>query len=371
MKNTPETLPDEEALLDELSPIEYEALRWTVRQGDGLSLDEEQQLQQWLAADAQHHAAFAEMQGISGAIDALPIEHTAQLQASVALSNAAQTTSLHSSASPHAHEKPAPASCTQVRRRKAPYSAIFASTLLVMGIASWFGWQHWQNQLVFSNQYATIAGQQITADLPDGSQIVLDTDSQLSVNLYRNRREVGLQQGQALFKVEADPKRPFEVQAATTRITVVGTQFSVRHIPELDGSNVEVQVQQGKVRVTSQTGSSTSVNAKPQTATLTAGQAITSTAQDGLSPIVHIQADDFASWQHQRLNFENASLNRIVAELARYGHHPIRLQNEATGQMRITASIDLQNIDGFLQALPQVLPVRIVKQGDATVVRQR
>ena len=61
-----------------------------------------------------------------------------------------------------------------------------------------------------------------------------------------DRREVSLQ-GNALFEVAGNRKRPFVIETEDTRIEVLGTAFNVK---SNDSSPFELSVQRGEVKVT-------------------------------------------------------------------------------------------------------------------------
>ena len=91
--------------------------------------------------------------------------------------------------------------------------------------------------------YATAVGQQTTTVLPDGSQIILNTNSQIRVKYGDQYRQVHLLQGEALFTVAKNSSRPFRVYAGSGQIQAIGTAFSVY----LKGPVVQVTVTEGRV----------------------------------------------------------------------------------------------------------------------------
>lgn len=68
-----------------------------------------------------------------------------------------------------------------------------------------------------------------------------DTAIRLKARLFRDRREVRLNDGQAMFSVNSDTERPIHVRAGLLPITVLRTRFSVRH-------TASGLVQRGEVR---------------------------------------------------------------------------------------------------------------------------
>ncbi|MFX9169461.1 FecR domain-containing protein, partial [Acinetobacter baumannii] len=57
--------------------------------------------------------------------------------------------------------------------------------------------------------HATGVGERRDLALADGSHVLLNTDSALSVDYTADRRGVALQRGEAFFAVARDPARPF------------------------------------------------------------------------------------------------------------------------------------------------------------------
>jgi transmembrane sensor len=96
--------------------------------------------------------------------------------------------------------------------------------------------------------YATAPGQQLQYALTDGSQVTLGGDTALRIRFSAKERNIVLERGEALFTVQHDARRPFIVQAATGRITALGTEFVVRRYSRYL-NRVEVLVTEGSVEV--------------------------------------------------------------------------------------------------------------------------
>ena len=334
---------DDASLLDDLSPVDYEALRWSVRVADSLDAPARRQFEAWLAADAAHRAAYADMAGVFDQVDALPPAAAAHLSARVVIDSAATS----AAADLHARRAPPPAAgAPSAAARRAWWQHALAGIAVLATVgAGWAGYGHWQRQPLFQQQYATARGQQLNTDLPDGSRLQLDTATRTAVTLYRDRREVRLSAGQAVFQVHGDKTRPFDVLAGTTRITVVGTKFSVRYLP----AGMQVAVMEGKVRV----------EGGGEARFLLPGQTIRA-GQDGqLSDIGNMPVDAMASWLSGRISFDNAPLGEVLAELSRYGDTGLQVQDASVGRLTVTASVNLRDPHSFARSLPRVLPVRL------------
>lgn len=357
--------PIDESLLEDLSPPAFEALRWSVRMADGLSPMARTEFQAWLGAKPEHREAFEDMAGVWDAIDDLPPAGAARLRTTVAIEKASESSALGATGDAHP-PVPAPAAKrARTSRRLLPHALVATLAAGLLG-GGWFGWDTWQNQPVFNRHYATQRGQSLDATLPDGSQLVFDTATQADVTLYRNRREVSLPEGQAVFKVQADKSRPFHVIAGAARITVVGTKFSVRYTPSIGSKAVQVAVMEGKVRVSSASG-----EGHGQTVDLTPGQAVNVDDQGRPGRVDSVPPDAMAPWRSRRLSFDNAPLANVLAELGRYGESGLRVSDPAIGGLPVTASVDLDHIGGFTRSLPLVLPVRLRQHDGATDIVAR
>lgn len=345
MTPTTPPLPDSERLRSE-------ALDWFVRQGRAdFTAPEQAALQAWLDASEAHRQAFAQWQAPWQAAGRLPADLQALLRRNLAYDQAMEAAS-PAGARPGAAGLPA----RGAPRRRGLLSACAAALAAVAVSGSgWMAWQHWQAQPVFAQDFSTARGQLSEVTLPDGSRLQLDTATQLRVVYYRQRREVALLQGQAVFAVQSDAARPFAVSAQSTRITVVGTRFSVRSTPGLPGGDgVHVAVEAGRVRV-EQAGAP---GAEPLL--LAPGQQVSTDVQGRLSPVSGVGAAGIAPWRQHRVRFDNLRLDQALAELARYRDMPLVIRDPAVAALRITGVFDPREPATFRRLLPAALPVRLI-----------
>ena len=85
---------------------------------------------------------------------------------------------------------------------------------------------------------STAVGDYRTVVLADGSEVKLNSNSQLEVNYTRDMRRVRLLKGEAYFTVAHDESTPFVVFAQEKYVRAVGTEFAVRMM----GRDLEVLV---------------------------------------------------------------------------------------------------------------------------------
>ncbi len=333
-------------------------LAWCVRRGrDTWSPADEAGFQAWLAGSSDRREAWAEWEARWKALDGIPAEAIAALRSRLALDKAR-----------HAAGAAAPA--WAARRRLVPVLASVALAVVAGGSAL-LAWSHWQAQPVYAQVFASARGQQVEARLPDGSQLRLDTATRLEVTYYRQRREVKLIDGQALFSVQPDAARPFQVLAGPVGVTVVGTRFSVRYTPGIAGaSGVRVAVEQGQVRVARlDAGDYESADAVH----LTAGQEVQADARGVLSPAAPVASDDIAPWRRNRVSFVNTPLDQALAELGRYGSTQLVVRDPGVAQLRLSGTFDPRDVQTLRRVLPMALPVRLTatSEGQAEIVPAR
>lgn len=365
-------------------PLDIEAATWVARKRNGLSAADEADLRAWLAANPRHGAAYEDMDDTFGQVRDLPDDEVDALKAGLAPA-AAPVVPPRPMAAPGQRARPA----SPGRRawmidigRLFPQAAAAGIALTAVG-GGWMGWEHWQRQPTFEKTYATARGQQLTVGLPDspasGTTLMLDTATQAEVRLYRDRRDVLLKEGQAMFTVRADADRPFHVRAGSLRITVVGTRFSVRHTQSgLGAGDTVIAVEEGRVeviRAALATGdeSATSLGSPvlEPPVLLTAGQTVTADDSGHLGPVASLPATAVATWREGRVSFDHTPLAQAVAEFERYGNTGLFIRDPAVAAMPVGGSYGLRQSQSFAGALPQVLPVRLERRGELTEIVAR
>lgn len=332
--------------------IDDDALDWFVRRtGGGFGAHDEAAFQAWLAADAGHRSAYARQQADWAALDRLPAAGLDILRANLRADLAAE------------------AAAARPSRRGFLVPAFSAAAVAaVASVAGVMGWNHWQAQPVFAQDFSTQRGQQLEVRLPDDSRLRLDTATRVQVAYYRQRREVKLSAGQAVFSVHGDAARPFDVLAGPLRITVVGTRFSVRHTPGVAGDDgVRVAVEEGRVRV-GRMGADPSAEALY----LGAGQQTVGDAHGVLAPVFPVSTGGIAPWRDNRVSFDNTRLDQVLAELERYGDTRLVIRDAAVASLRVTGTFNPARPDSFVRVLPQAAPVRLREADGLTeIVRAR
>lgn len=344
--------------------LDLAAATWAARRRNGLDAQGQAALQAWLDADPGHAAALEDMAATVGQLRQLPGEEIAALRRG--LPRAASTPDSAR------RRRPEPRGW-----RLGPLFAPAAVAVLVMAVAGggWMGWTRWQALPTFEQAFSTGRGQQSVATLPDdaarGSTLQLDTATRLEARLFRDRREVRLQDGQALFSVHADKERPFHVWAGQLHIVVVGTRFSVRHTASgLDAGRTVVAVEEGHVRVSRAAPPDDAARGEADDAPveLVAGQMLAGDAEGRLGPVTPVSPAAIASWRSGRISFDQTPLAQALAEFERYRSTGLVIRDPAVAKLPVGGSYSLQQFGRFAESLPLVLPVRLVPQGEVSEI---
>lgn len=243
------------------------------------------------------------------------------------------------------------------RGRRKALSALLG--LVGVGCGATLGWQTWREASArFSATLATLVGKRLEQTLPDGSHLMLDADSRAEVAYDASRRSVRLLRGSAFFAVAREDGgrgRAFTVEAQGSLITVLGTRFGV----EIDGPDVRVAVEEGRVGVRSSDG---------QERVLGAGEL----ARLGKRIDVRTAATpaEIATWRHGWLDFDRVPLAEAIARLARYSRRTLRVSPDAAGLV-VLARVRLARTAEWIELLPRHLPVRLDSQEDGSLLIRR
>lgn len=203
--------------------------------------------------------------------------------------------------------------------------------------------------------HRTGLGEQRSFALQDGTQVVLDTDSELQVRFDRRQRHVALQRGRAQFEVGQDPRRPFLVQAGSSTIRDIGTTFQVTR----RGDAVEVGLVEGIVEVSVPGGQLGVVQV-----VLAPGERVAVGADGALQPVMALDAEFAAAWPRGELVFRDRRLDQLLDEMNRYGDVRLRLADPALGAMRVSGVFRIDGQRALVAALERGWSLRTERRGD-------
>jgi transmembrane sensor len=218
-------------------------------------------------------------------------------------------------------------------------------------VAACLGW--WLS-LSRPDQYQTKVGEQRSVPLADGSRVMLNTASKIEVRLQADHRVVQLLQGEALFEVEHDAQRPFDVHAGNVVVRAVGTQFDI----DQRATRTAVTVVKGRVAVIapdSHTG---------DPPILSAGDRV---VVDGAGPgaLEHdVNLAEATAWTHQELVFHHRPLGEVADEFNRYNVGRIEIRSPSLREQEVTGTFRSNDVASFVAVLEGIPGVEV--KGDGT-----
>lgn len=225
----------------------------------------------------------------------------------------------------------------------------------------------------------TALGGYRTEVLTDGTEVKLNSNSQLEVHYTHDMRRVRLLKGEAYFTVAHDASAPFVVFAQEKYVRAVGTEFSVR----MTAQALDVLVTKGAVELSqtppSRAGSSASASVAAEPVApmrLKAGQGVTVSLEEELRPpaatmiVTHSERDmqRTLAWREGLLDFSRTPLKEVVAEVSRHTALQLEIADPALGELKFDGIFRVGQVDQLLDALSETFNVK-VERVDATHVR--
>ncbi|WP_269714821.1 FecR family protein [Caulobacter sp. NIBR2454] len=310
-----------------MNAIDKEAVDWVVRRDRGPWTEADQaDLDLWLQGDRRRQGAFLRAEAGWAKLD----------RASVLAADSAAARALSPSLS---------------RRGLLTFGGAAAAAAAAAAVAVVAGVTALQPQ---PSRYGTAVGEVRQVPLNDGSRIVINTESQVSVDLSGRKRSLRLESGEAWFEVAKDPDRPFTVASGPAEVTAVGTAFSVRR---RDGG-AEVLVTEGVVSVAPKGlfgGQATKI---------AAGQRVFIDARGRAGKPVYAVADiDRAlAWRSGQIILDGDTLGEAVREFNRYNARKIVLADPSLADERLVGWFRTYEPESFAVAAAGMLGLQVVAQ---------
>jgi transmembrane sensor len=318
-----------------------EAAAWRARLAEN-DLESSPELAAWIAEDARNAAAWKQVQDQWTLFG----EHA----------TAPEIIDLRCRALAHAHEA-GRGRWVRSKRFAITHRLAIAAGILIVAIG---GLLLWTQQ---PDVYTTVAGERRVVTLADGSQVALDSRSEVKVRYSAHARELTLTSGQARFDVAHDVERPFSVTADGHIVIATGTSFNV----DLFGPSLLVTLIEGHIVVSPEPTFSQPANIDSQIdrIVLDAGEQVVFSPRAPPS-VAHVNLGQATAWENGEVVFENDPLPIVVARINRYARHEVVIADTQTSELRISGVFHTGDIDGFVSTIAAYLPVRADKSADGT-----
>lgn len=154
----------------------------------------------------------------------------------------------------------------------------------------------------------TPAGDTNIIELPDGSKVQTNSGTLLLYpETFKGDTRTVYLIGEANFKVQKNPEKPFIVKSTTMSVTALGTEFNVMAYPEND--EIVATLIHGKIKV--------DCNGGKESYILNPGQQISYIRSTAKSVFAEANLDDVTAWQKGMFVFRGATMKEILSMLER------------------------------------------------------
>jgi transmembrane sensor len=252
-------------------------------------------------------------------------------------------------------------------------------SLLILITAGFFSWRIFFNKTtgfpidntsntISTNNTTTKPGSKTQIKLPDGTIVVLNSDSKLIYpdNFLGNTRDVTLE-GEAFFEVTHDKEKPFIIHSKTMDIKVLGTVFNVKAYP--DETTTEATLIKGSIEVTIKNKAAQKIMLKPSEKIIVRNNIIEEDNADSPpqqpateenTPLISVKEIEYdgkdsvatdIAWLQNKLVFSNETFENIVLLLERRFSKKITIKTDNLKYLTFTGKFDKENIDQILKAL--------------------
>lgn len=263
----------------------------------------------------------------------------------------------------HAYAAAGPAVAQQLSERRAPprpdrravigFGAVAAAAAVVAVVAP-------EIASPATTTYVTAKGERRTLTLADGSTVDLNGGTRLDVRFARDGRHVTLSEGQAVFDVAHDTRRPFLVAVGDRTVRVVGTQFDVRRL----AGKLSVTVARGAVEVRPSAG------ADGKAYRLHPGQRLDHMEGGGLTKLAVASPEEVLGWRSGRLVYRQQPLSEVIADLNQQYSTPIRVEDADLAATPISGVLILDNQAAVIRRLALLVPISPVRSGAGVILRR-
>lgn len=207
--------------------------------------------------------------------------------------------------------------------------------------------------------HETAVGAQQRVALPDGSAVLLNTDSAIRIAFAAGERRIDLLKGEAFFEVVPDKARPFRVAAGGGVTEAVGTDFVVR----AGDGGAAVAVTHGRVAVRSPDRA-----AQATAVFLRRGEATHYADGGPPQPARKARAAELAPWRRGTIQIDGLPLDQALAELDRYRPGRILLLADTARLRAVSGAFDIDGIDAAIAGLAATQGLTVTEITDYLVI---
>lgn len=244
-------------------------------------------------------------------------------------------------------------------KRRWPLWASWVAAACVAAVVALGGGYWWQNRTL---TYKTAFGETRSLALPDGSLVVLNAHSKLTMpNNWGDDqpRELWLD-GEAFFNVKhTDKNATFVVHTPDTKIEVLGTTFNVlkRH------NKTQVVLTTGSVRLT-RPREKTTIVMKP-------GELVELRTNEPTVTQKKVNVERYVSWKNNHFVFDNTTLAEIIEMIESNYGYDVEVSEVKLLSLKLTYRLENNDVELLLTALSEALELQINKVNNRLIISKK
>ena len=210
----------------------------------------------------------------------------------------------------------------------------------------------------YYNTLVVPRGGEYNLTLSDGTKVWVNADSELRypVQFTGDTREVTVI-GEAYFDVQKQADKPFIVKTELGNITVLGTQFNISSYPEKE--RLITTLVTGKISCSLPDGKNIILSPDQQL----------SVNKDGTTALKEVDTHYFTCWKDGIFQFENAKLEDIMDQLARWYDIHVFYTSENVKHLHFSGDLSrFKNIDTFIEMFEKSSDAKLTLKGRTLIV---
>ena len=186
-------------------------------------------------------------------------------------------------------------------------------------------------------------GEKSTFQLPDGSFVHLNYESQISYpQAFEGNQRIVKLMGEAFFEIAKDPEKPFIVITNNMESEVLGTSFNIKSLP--DSSNTEISLVSGKLKVKAEGTAAGGLILSP-------GEHLKYSNESKKAIIGSFNPETVTGWKDGILIFRNVSLEQFVDKLERWYGVDFQLIGNLSVDWQINGRYQNEKLEDILNGL--------------------
>jgi ferric-dicitrate binding protein FerR (iron transport regulator) len=203
--------------------------------------------------------------------------------------------------------------------------------------------------LMVNQEIITQPGTKTHLFLPDSTEVWLNSSSSLQFPsaFVGNERRISLQ-GEAIFKVYKNKKKPFIVSTSNMDIEAVGTEFNVSAYS--GDREFSTTLAEGKVKITDKLETGKIMFIDP-------GAQLNYDCQQKTYKTENVRVQDVIAWREGVLIFNETPFYEVAAKLGRWFNADIHINDQSVANYRFTGKFTSESLDQVLELLTLSTPI--------------